>query len=63
MGESRLPDTRGHGGTFRVVAAYGGARREATGTIQLAEFLPIVVEFELRPTGPDGTLTLVQEGQ
>ena len=46
-----------------MVAAYGGARREATGTIQLAEFLPIVVEFELRPTGPDGTLTLVQDGQ
>ena len=49
--------------SFRIVADYGGMRREMTGTIRLEEFLPIVVEFELRRTGPDGTLTLVQEGQ
>ena len=49
--------------SFRVVVDHRGMRREATGTIRLEEFEPIVVEFELRPTGPDGTLTLVQEGQ
>jgi hypothetical protein len=48
---------------FRVVAEYGGVRRETTGTVRLAEFQPIVVEFELRRTGPGGPLTLVQEGQ
>jgi hypothetical protein len=49
--------------SFRIVADYGGMRRETTGTIRLEEFQPIVVEFELRRTGPDGTLILVQEGQ
>ena len=44
---------------FRVVADYGGVRSERVGTIRLEEFQPIVVEFELRPTGPGGTLTLV----
>ena len=45
--------------SFRVVADYGGVRREATGTIRLEEFEPIVVEFELQRTGADVTLTLV----
>jgi hypothetical protein len=49
--------------SFRVVMDYGGVRREATGTIRLEEFQPIVVEFELRRTGSDETLTLVQEGR
>ena len=49
--------------SFRVVADYAGVRREATGTIRLAEFQPIVVEFELRQTAPDGMLSLVREGQ
>jgi hypothetical protein len=46
--------------SFRVVADYAGMRREATGTIRLEEFHPIVVEFELQRSGPDGTLSLVQ---
>lgn len=45
--------------SFRVVATYGDVQRETTGTIRLEEFEPIVVEFELRQTGPDGALTLV----
>jgi hypothetical protein len=45
--------------SFRVVADYDGVRRETVGTIRLEEFQPIVVEFELRRTGPDGVLTLV----
>lgn len=49
--------------SFRVVAEYGNVRREVLRTIQLEEFQPIVVEFVLRATGPDGSLTLVQEGQ
>ena len=49
--------------SFRVVADYGKVRRETVGTIRLEEFQPIVVEFELRRTGSDETLTLVQEGE
>lgn len=49
--------------SFRVVATYGDVRRETTGLIGLEEFAPIVVEFELRRTGPDGALILVREGQ
>jgi uncharacterized protein YfaP (DUF2135 family) len=49
--------------SFRVVATYGDVRRETIGIIRLEEFLPIVVEFELRRMGPDGALTLVREGQ
>lgn len=45
--------------SFRVVATYGDVRRETTGMIRLEEFAPIVVEFELRRTGPEGALTLV----
>jgi hypothetical protein len=45
--------------SFRVVADYGGVRRETVGTIRLEEFQPIVVEFELQRTGPDAPLTLV----
>jgi len=48
--------------SFRVVADYGGMRRETVGTIRLEEFQPIVVEFELRPTVPGGSLSLTQEG-
>jgi hypothetical protein len=48
---------------FRVVVNCGGVRRESVGTIRLEEFQPIVVEFELRRTGSDETLTLVQEGK
>lgn len=45
--------------SFRVIATYGDIRHETTGIIRLEEFAPIVVEFELRRTGPDGALTLV----
>ena len=45
--------------SFRVAATYGDVRRETTGMIRLEEFAPIVVEFELRRTGPEGALTLV----
>jgi hypothetical protein len=45
--------------SFRVVADYGGVRRESVGTIRLEEFQPIVIEFELRRTGHNGILTLV----
>ena len=47
---------------FRIVVDFGDQRREATGTIGLAEFQPIVVEFDLR-TSADGKLTLAQEGR
>ncbi len=52
---------KGHPVSFRVIVDYAGARREATGTIRLEEFQPIVVEFALRRTGAGGTLTLTQE--
>jgi len=48
--------------SFRIVVDHENQRREVTGTIQLEEFQPIVVEFELR-TDTDGTLTLVREGR
>jgi hypothetical protein len=47
--------------SFRVVVELAGARREATGTIRLEEFQPIVLEFELRRVNGDGSLVLSQE--
>ena len=44
--------------TFRVVVDYGGARREAIGTIQLEHFQPTVLEFELQRSPADGALAL-----
>jgi hypothetical protein len=40
---------------FRTVVQLDGSRRETVGTIQLEEFQPIVVEFEL-PPGVNGAL-------
>jgi hypothetical protein len=47
--------------TFRVVVELGGSRRETIGTIQLAEFQPIVVEFTVQRVNGDGSLVLSQE--
>lgn len=49
--------------SFRVVADLAGTRQEATGTIRLEQFQPIVVEFDLRRLNSDGALTLSQEGE
>jgi hypothetical protein len=46
---------------FRVVAELGRLRREATGTIRLEEFQPIVLEFDLQQVNGDGPLVLSQE--
>jgi hypothetical protein len=46
---------------YRVIVDLAGARREVTGTIVLEEFQPIVLEFEVRRTAGDGTLSLVRE--
>jgi uncharacterized protein YfaP (DUF2135 family) len=47
---------------FRIIVDYGNQHRETTGTIQLATFQPIVLEFELHPDS-HGNLTLAQEGR
>ena len=47
--------------TFRVVVELAGARRETTGTIRLAQFQPIVVEFDITRLNGDGPLVLSQE--
>lgn len=46
---------------FRVVTELGGQRREATGTIRLEAFQPIVLEFDLQQVNGDGPLVLSQE--
>ncbi len=46
---------------FRVVVELAGARRQATGTIRLEEFQPIVLEFEVQRVNGDGSLVLSQE--
>jgi uncharacterized protein YfaP (DUF2135 family) len=48
--------------SYRITVEHGERRREATGTLRLEEFQPIVVEFDLQPTGPGGALVLEQEG-
>ncbi len=47
--------------SFRVVAEFGGARREITGTAVPEQFQPLALEFELRPQGPGQPPTLVEE--
>jgi hypothetical protein len=47
--------------SFRVVAELGGIRREASGTIRLEEFQPIVLEFNLQRMNGDGSVVLSQE--
>jgi hypothetical protein len=47
--------------SFRVTVEFGGKRRETTGTIRLAEFQPIVLEFDIHPLNGDGPLALSQE--
>ena len=48
--------------SYRITIEHGGMRRESTGTLRLEEFQPIVVEFDLQPTGPGGALVVEQEG-
>jgi len=47
--------------SFRIVIDFAGARREATDTIRLAQFKPIVVEFDVTRLNGDGPLVLSQE--
>jgi len=47
--------------SFRLVIELAGARRETTGTIRLAQFNPIVVEFDVTRLNGDGPLVLSQE--
>src|SRR5262249_41519745 len=47
--------------TFRVVVSLGAAHREATGTIRLAQFQPIVLEFELQQASSHGVLVLSED--
>jgi hypothetical protein len=46
---------------FRVAIELAGARREVTGSIRLAQFQPIVVEFDITRLGGNGFLVLSQE--
>jgi hypothetical protein len=46
---------------FRVAVDFGGTHREAIGMVQLAQFQPIVMEFEITRAKRDGSLVLSQE--
>jgi len=47
--------------TFRVVVSLGAAQRQATGTIRLAQFQPIVLEFELQQASSHGVPVLSED--
>ncbi|HUL98355.1 MAG TPA: hypothetical protein VLU24_02755, partial [Mycobacterium sp.] len=44
--------------SFRLVVEYGGSRHEQIGVVQHHEFNPIMLEFDLVPSGTNGPLTL-----